>query len=149
MDLTTEAEQFFHTRIPITRAMGLRVITADTERFVVEAPVAVNHNHMHTGFGGSINAVATLAGYGRLWLRLRERAAEVVIVESTIRFLRPVTTTIRATCSGGEIEAFADDVDVMGTARIRLQVIVAEDEIISAEFRGTFAAVRPRDSRRP
>ena len=143
-DLAKEAEDFFHTRIPITRAMGVRVLVADDERFVVEAPVALNYNHMHTGFGGSINSIATLAGYGRLWVWLRERAAEVVIAESNIRFLRPVATAIRATCEGGDLQTFTDGVAAQGTGRLRLNVTVEESGLIAAQFRGTFAVVKPK-----
>ena len=68
-----EAEQYFHQQIPITRAMGVRVVAHDESQFVVEAPVTLNFNHLGTAFGGSINAVATLAAYGLLWLELREQ----------------------------------------------------------------------------
>src|ERR1043166_4799497 len=69
--LLREAENFLHEKIPITRAMGIRVISSGNE-FAIEAPVALNFNHLGTGFGGSINAVATLAGYVFLWIELHE-----------------------------------------------------------------------------
>ena len=78
--------------------MGLRVVAHGASGFVVEAPVALNSNHLRTAFGGSINAVATLAAYGFLWLELNDAAAHVVVAESSIRFLRPVRETIRAIC---------------------------------------------------
>src|SRR3979490_546046 len=78
--------------------MGVRVVAHDDSGFVVEAPVALNSNHLRTAFGGSINAVATLAAYGFLWLELDDASAHVVVAESSIRFLRPVRETIRAIC---------------------------------------------------
>ena len=60
-----EAEKFLHQRIPLTRAMGVRVVRRDEHGFSVEAPVSVNSNHLAMAFGGSINAVATLAAHGR------------------------------------------------------------------------------------
>src|SRR4026208_1626929 len=92
------AEKFLHEQIPITRAMGLRVVARDEKEFVVEAPVALNSNHLRTAFGGTISAVAPLAAYGFLWLALRESGVHVVVAESSIRFLRPVRETIRASC---------------------------------------------------
>ncbi len=62
IDTLREAENYFHDQIPLTRAMGLRVVACDQNQFVVEAPVSLNSNHLQTAFGGSINAVATLAG---------------------------------------------------------------------------------------
>lgn len=138
-----DAEKFFHEQIPITRAMGLRVVSNDERGFTVEAPVALNSNHLRTAFGGSINAVATLAAYGFLWLELNEAAAHVVVAESSIRFLRPVRETIRATClrpSEESLAMFRDEFGRKQKARITLRVNVTEAGEIAAEFEGRFLA---------
>lgn len=147
-DALREAELFFHKQIPITRAMGVRVVAGDDDSFVVEAPVTLNHNHLQTGFGGSIHAVATLAGYGLLWLELRDATTHIVIAESTIRFLRPVMKTIRASCKcsgAAELDSFIQTLRTTGGARIRLVVSVEENGAIAAEFLGTFV-VRKKSS---
>ena len=138
-----EAEQYFHQQIPITRAMGVRVVADDENGFVIEAPVSLNSNHLRTAFGGSINAVATLAAYGLLWLELRQPAAHVVVGESSIRFLRPVRETIRAIClrpEPAEWTAFQTRFAEKGKARIKLHVIVTEQGQTAAEFEGIFVA---------
>ena len=137
------AEKFLHEQIPITRAMGLRVVANDENGFTVEAPVALNSNHLRTAFGGSINAVATLAAYGFLWLELNEAAAHVVVAESSIRFLRPVRETIRATCvrpDASALAAFRTQFAEKRKARITLRVNVTEAGEIAAEFEGRFVA---------
>jgi thioesterase domain-containing protein len=137
------AERFFHEQIPLTRAMGLRVIASDETGFMVEAPVALNSNHLRTGFGGSINAVATLAAYGLLWLELNDETVHVVVAESSIRFLRPVRETIRALClrpAPDELAAFRAQFATKGKARIALRVRVIEAGETAAEFAGTFVA---------
>ena len=138
-----QAQAFLHEQIPITRAMGLRVMANDENGFVVEAPVALNSNHLRTAFGGSINAVATLAAYGFLWLELNEAAAHVVVAESSIRFLRPVRETIRAVCArpaSDELEAFRAQFVAKRKARITLRVNVIEAGQTAAEFEGSFVA---------
>ena len=123
--------------------MGLRVVSNDANSFAVEAPVALNSNHLRTAFGGSINAVATLAAYGLLWVELDDPAAHVVVAESSIRFLRPVRETIRAVCTwsdAGEWKAFREEFEIAGKARIKLRVKVVEAEETCAEFEGTFVA---------
>ena len=142
-----EAEKFFHERIPLTRAMGLRVISDQTHRFALEAPVALNYNHLHTAFGGSINAVATLAGYGFLWLALDDEAAHVVVGSSSIRFLQPVRESIRAVCiqpPTDELAAFHERLRGKGKARITLSVRVEEKGILAADFEGVFVALSGR-----
>lgn len=124
--------------------MGVRVLTADAASFVVEAPLALNHNHLGTGFGGSIQSVATLAGYGLLWLEMRDATKQIVIAESTMRFLRPVRETIRAVCARprqSEMEAFHSALNETGKARLKLSVAVIENNIAAAKFEGTFVAL--------
>src|SRR4051794_29183031 len=76
--------------------MGVRVVSYDGATLVLEAPLAPNHNHLGTAFGGSLTAMATLAGYGLLWLELGDPGAHVVIRESSANFRRPVVKSIRA-----------------------------------------------------
>lgn len=142
-DLLRAAEEFLHNKIPLTQAMGVRVAQHPTG-FAIEAPVALNSNHLDTAFGGSINSVATLAGYTFLWLELRGRPAYIVVGESAIRFLRPVRMTIRAFCivpAAEQLAAFRDRLTLKGKARLELQVEVEEDGETAAAFDGTFMGV--------
>ena len=145
-DQLREAEEYFHRAIPLTRAMGVRVVANNAQGFTVEAPVALNYNHLHTAFGGSINAVATLAGYGFLWLQVRESAAHVLIAESSIRFVRPVRELISARCvppDSEDLRDFSERLRTSGKARISLRVEVEENDRLAAELTGTFVAVNP------
>jgi thioesterase domain-containing protein len=142
-----KAEKFFHERIPLTRAMGLRVVSDQAHGFAIEAPVALNYNHLHTAFGGSINAVATLAGYGFLWMSLDDETVHVVVGTSSIRFLQPVRKSIRAVCvepPSGELAVFRQRLCDKGKARITLRVRVEEGEILAADFEGVFVALSAR-----
>jgi thioesterase domain-containing protein len=138
-----QAQAYFYEQIPITRAMGVRVAANDENGFVVEAPVALNSNHLRTAFGGSINAVATLAAYGFLWLELNDASVHVVVAESSIRFLRPVRETIRAICrrpNREELTTFRDQFAAKRKARIALHVKVIEAGETAADFEGIFVA---------
>lgn len=138
-----QAQAFFHEQIPITRAMGVRVVANDENGFVIEAPVALNSNHLRTAFGGSINAVATLAAYGFLWLELNDVSIHVIVAESSIRFIRPVRETIRAIClrpAADDLAAFQSQFAAKGKARLSLRVNVIETGETAAEFEGTFVA---------
>ena len=138
-----QAQTYFHEQIPITRAMGVRVVANDENGFVIEAPVALNSNHLRTAFGGSINAVATLAAYGFLWLELSDASVHVVVAESSIRFVRPVRETIRAIClrpAVDDLAAFQSQFAAKGKARIALRVNVIEGGETAAEFGGVFVA---------
>ncbi len=142
-EILREAERFFHERIPLTRTMGMRVVADSIHGFAVEAPVSLNSNHLQTAFGGSVNAVATLAGYGLLWMELRGESAHIVIASSSIRFLQPVRRVIRAVChrpDDKKLRFFHALLREKGKARLSLRVEVTEEEKRAAKFEATFVA---------
>lgn len=140
-----DIEAFLHRQIPLSRAMGVAVETSEHGRFVLSAPLAANRNHLGTAFGGSLSAIATLAGYGMLWMRLGDPDAHIVIKKSEIRYLHPVRGDIRAVCQSPAAKPFADFLATfsrMGKARIQLEVTVVEDGRDCVAFTGEFVAVR-------
>ena len=140
-----EAEEFLHARIPLTRAMGVRVIGNDDQGFVVEAPVALNSNHLQTAFGGSINAVATLAAYGLLWTELKDRRCACCHPRKLDSFSSPNPGNdhgdLCATRSRRSFEPSGRHSKAKGKARITLRVRVEENGLNAAEFEGTFVAL--------
>ncbi len=129
--------------------MEVRVVP-HRDGFAIEAPVEPNHNHLQTAFGGSINAIATLAGYTLLWLELRDRAANLVVRESSIRFMRPIREMIQAVCvpvAAESLSAFNERLIRDGKAQLRVGVRLEEHGELAAEFRGTFVATADRPER--
>jgi thioesterase domain-containing protein len=144
-DLLRETTAYLHAQIPLTRAMGVEVARYDGTELVITAPLALNHNHLGTAFGGSLNAIATLAGYVLLWLELRDRSAHIVIRESRIQFRRPVKGGLRAICrapGGAALDEFHESFVRKGKARLELHVEMFEDGELAVAFDGTFVAVR-------
>lgn len=140
-----DTEKFLHEQIPLTRAIDVNVESFDAQGFTLTAPLALNHNHLGTAFGGSLAAIVTLAGYGLLWMELNNRSVHLVISESTIKFRRPVRATIRATCPRPDeatMAAFKAALAANGKARIRLEALIKEDNQTAVEFAGTYVARR-------
>jgi thioesterase domain-containing protein len=143
--LLRETEEFFYRKIPITRSMGVRVTQYDGSQLRLEAPMALNHNHLGTAFGGSLSALATLAGYGLIWLEMGDKTAHVVIRKSELSFRRPVRGEIVAICprpSEGELCVFKSTFAQHHKARISLDVTIEEEGLVAVEFRGIFVALR-------
>jgi thioesterase domain-containing protein len=138
-----KTEEFLHAQIPLTRAMQVRVVSFDQRQLTLAAPLAANHNHLGTAFGGSLAALVMLAGYALLWLELDDPQAHVVISESTLRFRRPVRGTILAVCTRPDqatLAAFHADFAERGKARLQLAVVVEEAGEIAVKFTGTYVA---------
>ena len=144
-DLLHETTAYLHREIPLTAAMGARVTRYEQGRLYVTAPLALNHNHLGTAFGGSLSAVATLAGYALLWLELRDRTAHVVIRRSSIEYRRPVHGDLEAICQApaeAALAAFRADFARKGKARLDLRVEISHAGEIAALYEGTFVALR-------
>ncbi|MBE2287767.1 MAG: YiiD C-terminal domain-containing protein [Prosthecobacter sp.] len=143
--LLRETEAYLHEQIPLTHAMGVTVESWNGARLVLQAPLEPNHNHLGTAFGGSLSALATLAGYSLLWLMLGDREAHVVVRDSHIRYRHPVRGTLRAACSRPDdavMEVFRRQFNETGRARLSLPVTIEEDGKVCVEFEGTFVAMR-------
>jgi len=144
-DLLRATTEYLHEQIPLTRAMGVQVASYDGREVVVTAPLAPNHNHLGTAFGGSLSVMATLAGYALLWLELRDRTAHVVIRRSSLQFHRPIRGELRAHGRAPDATAlaeFREDFARKAKARLELRVEIIEDGHVAVEFTGTFVAVR-------
>ena len=144
-----QIEELFYDKIPITRALGVRVEEYDGRRLVLTAPLAENVNHLGTAFGGSLNALAVLSGYGLLWLELRDTECHIVIRDSSIHYDRPVRGDIRAVCVRPDDEAlgaFRQQFRQKGRARIVLSATVEDAGVAAVRFRGTFVAMRQCDA---
>jgi len=140
-----ELEQTLHAEIPLTRAMGVRVLRADQNGLALGAALAPNLNHKKTAFGGSLNSLATLACWGLIQLLVRDRgqAITVVIQESRAQFLKPVMRDFEAVCPlppAAHIEKFLRMLERKGRARLALDCAIHADGEIALRFRGLFVA---------
>ncbi|RFC47987.1 MAG: Acyl-coenzyme A thioesterase PaaI, contains HGG motif [Verrucomicrobia bacterium] len=143
--ILAETERFLHEQIPLTRAMGVSVRSWDGQELWLSAPLQPNHNHLGTAFGGSLSALATLAGYSLLWLLLEDREAHIVIRDSSMRYRHPVRGDLQARCappSRPEWDAFHARFAHTGKARLTLRVEIVEADQVCVEFEGTFVALR-------
>ncbi len=125
--------------------MGIRVESYDGEQLVLTAPLEINHNHLGTAFGGSLGALAMLAGYGLVWLMFGGKEGHVVVRDASISFRRPVREELRAVCRQPEeaaVQAFKTKFQTDGSARIRLAVALLEGHRVAATFEGTFVAMK-------
>jgi thioesterase domain-containing protein len=139
-------ESYLHDHIPLTKHLGVRVARSSSEVVELFAPLEPNLNHRKTGFGGSISAVAILAGWGLLWCRLRGRAAghNIVIQRNTIEYVAPVTADFTARCvapSPTQWKRFERMFEQRGRSRIDLKSIVCVGEDVTAQFDGRFVVL--------
>lgn len=137
-------QQYMQGSIPQVRHMQVRVTRCDAAGLGLGAPLAPNINHERTAFGGSLASLATLACWGYLWLLLEDRSGmHMVVNEAQIRYLKPVSGDLNAWCPAPAekyLKKFMDTLGRRGRARLSLRAEFLGEEILLAEYSGSFVA---------
>lgn len=138
-------EDYLHRHIPISAAMGIRVLEIDDRGVRLAAVLEPNLNHRSTAFGGSVSSLAILSAWTLVHVGLRERgqSAHVVIQKSTTDFLRPIDGDMEAFCAAPgpkEWERLVDSVRRRGRGRMRLISEVSSGGAVAASFHGVYVA---------
>jgi thioesterase domain-containing protein len=114
-----DLQTYLHERIPLSRAMEVAVQAAGSDGVVLYAPLAPNINHRDTVFGGSASAVAILAAWSALYVRMRaeQRAGRIVIRRNKMSYERPITGDFTATSAPPDAAPWAKAVATLGKGR--------------------------------
>jgi len=131
---------------PLARHIRVQTESADDRGVVLRAPLAPNANYKGTAFGGSLFSLAVLAGWAwaTRYLAARQIGADVVIQESTIRYMAPASGELRAVLeapAAAAVEKFHRMLERAGRGRIRLQVGVFEGKTLASQFDGLYAVL--------
>jgi len=141
-----ELEQFLHEHIPLSKAIGIKVLESNTEHVVLSAPLIPNINHQSTVFGGSASAVAILAAWALLYMRLRQAGlpGHLVIQKNTMVYERPIADKFVASSSMGDSSAWIKFQEVFKRkqrARISIKVTIQCNGEKVGEMNGDFVAL--------
>src|SRR5580698_8031787 len=129
-------ELFLHEMIPLAKAMGVGVEVSDDRALVLTAPKEQNKNSLNTAFGGSLVALATLAGYGVVWELMKESRAA---------YRRPVIGDLRAICERPAQAAIAEFKEALaryGKAKLKLRASIVEDGNVAVDVQAAFVVSR-------
>jgi len=145
--LLAELQEKLQREIPMCGQMGIRVHMNGPDGLVMRLPLEANRNHQQTAFAGSLNALCTIAGWGSVYLLLREleRGGNIVIRRSSIRYHEPVVSSeIYARCLPVAAEArqyFLEMLDDKGQAKLDLTAEIAGAEGPLVSFSGSYVVV--------
>jgi len=146
--LADDLLRFIREKIPLARAMDLRLHHYDRDGLALAAPLAPNVNDKGCAFGGSLASLMTLAGWALVELELQRRGedCDVFIGDSHVRYLEPVWGDFRAEArlaEGSGFAAFFDTLAQRGKARIDVHCAVpGSGERPAATLEARFVAKR-------
>ena len=151
MPLIQEINDYLNHHVPLFRAMQARLERCDETCLALVAPLAPNLNDKGIAFGGSMAAIASLTGWALTTATLREHGetAEIVITDSTLKFLRPVREDIVAECARPDpatAEQFINRYRQRGKARWTVEVVIRAAGEPALTFTGQYGIFRKEKS---
>jgi thioesterase domain-containing protein len=141
-----DVETYLHDHIPLSRAMQVAVREASETALVLAAPLAPNINHRDTLFGGSASAIAILAAWSLLHVRLRRAGLEsrLVIQRNTMHYDLPISGDFvaRAVLPEAAVwDAFVRMLTRKGRGRITIESALEFEGRVCGRLEGEFVAL--------
>ncbi len=142
-----ELEHYLHRHIPLSKAMAVSVTSVTDDAITLGAPLEPNINHRETVFGGSASAVAILAAWSLLHLRLRNAGltSQLVIQRNTMDYERPIAGQFQARATLADSERWAPFLKMLerrGRARIQVASVLEFEGEHAGRLVGEFVALR-------
>ena len=143
-----ELQSTWTDTIPITEHMGIKLRQYTGKTLETKASLNKNINVHGTMFAGSIFSLATLTGWGLIFLQLKERKlqGDIVLGDGNIHYHKPVTMKPRAICNIESLQGKFSLVESDKKSRFTLQVNILDDQTPVAEFKGVYWVLPIRDS---
>ncbi|XQW84706.1 YiiD C-terminal domain-containing protein [Thalassotalea piscium] len=134
----------WHSQIPLSNAMAIQVTYYDQSKLVTTCDQNVNKNLHQTMFAGSIYTLATLTGWGWIYLLLAERTldGDIVLADSDIKYLAPIEGVAYAVCDVKNDTPEFSRLLKQRNEKIMLTVNVYSGEKVAACFHATYV-VKP------
>ena len=139
-DWCGQLQQAWYQHIPLSEKMGVRIQQYTGQKFITTMPEIGNQNPHHTLFAGSLFSLATLTGWGLIWLMLRERhlGGTIILADAHIRYSKPISGRPTAIADLGYLSGDLDRLARGRKARVQMQVELFGGDVSGAVFEGTY-----------
>ncbi len=142
-----EVERYLHEHIPLSKSMEVKVKQVDENGITLKAALLPNINHRSTVFGGSISALAILAGWTLVHTNLQDLSlsSRIVIQRNSTEYLQPIDGDFIAVCPFPSEEVWQKFIKMLerkSKSRIELNVDVFGDGVKAGSFTGVYVAIR-------
>ncbi len=138
-------QDIWHETIPLSKAMDLQISYYDSEKLVTICDADFNQNLHHTMFAGSIYTLATLTGWGWVYLALQKKQQEqtnidgdIVLAEANIRYHVPIKGLAFGQVVQDDVSGQLDNLARGEKARVNLVAHVYCGDNIAATFKGCY-----------
>lgn len=142
----TALQRYLRDHIPLSKAMQVKVVSADEDAVVLTAPLAPNINHRDTVFGGSASALAILAAWSLLHTRMRAEnlSGQLVLQRNSMEYDKPILGDFTARSSLANAEdwsKFTRTLARRGKARLTVTAVLECAGEFVGRLSGEFVAL--------
>lgn len=126
--------------IPISEQMGIKLHQYTGRTLETRASLNKNINLHGTMFAGSIFSLATLTGWGMIFLQLKEKGleGEIVLGDGNIHYHKPITMQPKAVCNLESLNGKFEPLTKNKKCSFKLSVAILDGDNPVAEFSGVF-----------
>lgn len=139
-----QLEKKLHKEIPLTKLMKLKINTHNEKELITSAPLNININDKGTAFGGSLSTMTIISSWSLCWLISKELGIDsknIVVIKNENSYLKPVRKDIICHTqkpSKEEISILKEKIDKKGSASIKINSKIIEDNEICVKFEGIY-----------
>jgi len=138
-------QKIIQQEIPITTSMGIKYEDFKDSSCLISVPLAPNHNHKGTAFGGSLYSACAAACYGLLYhLQVKENLTnyDLLLASGEIAYSKPVQSDFKvlATLEENDWQHFQTKLkkQSFGKIKIKAKVFTTKDQETLCNFTGQF-----------
>lgn len=138
-----QLQNTWYQTIPLSKAMNIEISFFDQQQIVTQCDPIFNKNIHHTMFAGSIYTLATLTGWGWVYLLLEQNGCEgdIVLADAKIEYKAPIVGAVCAKTDVTRVQGNIEPLQNARKARISLQVDVMSGDVVAAKFSGRYVVL--------
>ena len=152
MELSQALQSLWHKTIPLSKAMELQISYYDGKKLMTYCDADFNQNLHHTMFAGSIYTLATLTGWGWVYLALQAQQkiqgkllGDIVLAEANIKYHAPIKGLAYGQVVQRDVSGQFDSLLQGKKVRINLVAHVYCGEKIAATFNASYVVLPSND----
>lgn len=139
-DWCHELQSTWEKTIPISEQMGIKLHQYSGSTLEVRASLNKNINLHGTMFAGSIFSLATLTGWGMIFLQLKRKKldGEIVLGDGNIHYHKPISMQPRAQVHFEHFQCDYTELQKGKKMQVTLKVHILDGDTAVAEFTGVY-----------
>lgn len=148
VDIAQSLQDIWHNTIPLSKAMDIQISYYDETKLITHCDADFNQNLHHTMFAGSIYTLATLTGWGWVYLALQAKALEhkglcgdIVLADANIKYHAPIKGLAYGQVVQEDVSGQFDNLLTGKKTRIDLIAHVYCGVKVAATFKGSYVVL--------